>query len=249
MKSIHSLSLGVASLLLISTSVQAADIVQAQSDWSGVYVGVLAGWYHEHADVSVNDVIFGTANSGSKKPTETSLTNDAFNGGVFLGYQYQLDRLVIGAEGDLNFRNGSFSSTYDYPGNSSFAPASTDIDFQSDFLATIRARAGFLLTDSLLVYGTGGVAFKSYDISIDTTNDCCRGAYSWKGSNSETKTGYAVGGGAEYKIHEDWNFRVEYLYVGMSDVDVNTSDNASNEQKFKVKSSEQQVRAGISYTF
>lgn len=249
MKKLRFAAATFASLAAMSMSAWAADVAQPSLDWSGVYVGAFAGWYHEHADVSVKDVIFGTTSSGSKTPTETTLTNDAFSGGVFLGYQAQIDRLVLGVEGDLNFRAGEFSSTYDYPGNDRYAPASTDTNFKSDFLVTLRARAGFLLTESLLVYGTGGVAFKSIDVKIDTTNDCCGGDYSWKGSNSEMNTGYVVGGGAEYKIHEDWNVRLEYIYVGMPDVDVNASDDASNKQKFTVKSSEQQVRAAISYTF
>lgn len=254
MKSLRfaALSLALAVLPLTSAGVLAADVAQPDNNsWSGVYIGAFAGWYNEHADVSVNDVVFGTASSGSKTPTELSLTNDAFSGGAFLGYQMQLDRFVLGAEGDINFRNGEFSSTYNYPGSveARKAPASTDVDFKSDYLITLRARAGILLTDSFLLYGTGGVAFKSYDVSINTTNNCCGGDYSWKGSNSEMNTGYAVGGGAEYKVHDNWNLRVEYLYVGMPDIDVNTSDDASNKQKFTVKSSEQQVRAGVSYTF
>jgi outer membrane immunogenic protein len=84
-----------------------------------------------------------------------------------------------------------------------------DVDFADDvdYLATIRGRVGFA-ADRTLFYGTGGVAFLSAD---DTSGD------------SDTLTGYVVGGGIEHKIRDNVSLGLEGLYYNFED-DLDSDD-------------------------
>ena len=90
----------------------------------------------------------------------------SYTAGAFLGYNVQLGSYVLGAEGDIAWKNGASSSTQYtvtpatyfggptlYRAESSTAPSSRPGIFP------IRARAGFLYSPWTLIYATGGVAF------------------------------------------------------------------------------------------
>nr|PZN87126.1 MAG: hypothetical protein DIU57_03270 [Pseudomonadota bacterium] len=98
-------------------------------------------------------------------------------GGAQLGYNWQADRFVVGVEGDLS-------------------AADTSVDW----LASIRGRAGFLLDDRLLAYGTAGVGF------VDAFDDA--------------ETDFVWGVGLEGKLSDTMSARVEYLSYDDFDIDV-----------------------------
>jgi hypothetical protein len=95
--------------------------------------------------------------SGTLKP-------DGLVGGAQFGYNWQADSLVFGIEGDISFTDwGQRTTVFDTDAgdlggpdvdNFAFGTVSADVDF----LASVRGRLGFAF-DSLLIYGTGGVAW------------------------------------------------------------------------------------------
>src|SRR6185312_14217579 len=113
------------------------------------------------------------------------LSNDTeLIGGAQAGYNLQLGSFLVGVEGDVDFADNI------------------------NYLASVRGRAGFAL-GSWLLYGTGGVAF------IDTDTDFTvlsgdNGAFSFNESNSDT--GYVVGGGIDYRVTPKLSLGVEGLY-------------------------------------
>ena len=50
---------------------------------------------------------------------------------------------------------------------------------------------------------------------------------SWYGSNSPTKTGWTIGGGAEYAITNNITLRAEYLYYDLGSQTVTATPNAA----------------------
>ena len=74
-----------------------------------------------------------------------------------------------------------------------------------DWFATVRARAGYLLTPSFMPYITGGLAI------ADVKNTLTMGDGSF--SSSGTQTGWAFGGGVEYKFAPNWSLKAEYLHL------------------------------------
>ena len=98
----------------------------------------------------------------------------------------------------------------------------------------LACRIGFLPTDRLLAYATGGLAYgqthadSNFSItnsgstvatagSDGTTLNCGGGPIGtcMTGSDSRTSLGWVVGGGLEYGISNSVSLKAEYLYVGI----------------------------------
>jgi opacity protein-like surface antigen len=89
-----------------------------------------------------------------------------------------------------------------------------------DSIATIRARAGYLVTPALLLYATGGFALANVDLKAIAENEPDHDPrYIAPMSASKWAPGYVVGGGLEYAFRNGWSLRTEYLFYRL-----NTSD-------------------------
>ncbi len=155
--------------------------------WTGVYVGgnVGYGW--------------GTASVDS---LNRSLSPSGVNGGGQVGYNYQINHFVLGAEGDFQGADH----------HDSISGGNANLEAKSDWYATIRGRAG-LAFGQFMPFVTGGIAFA--DSKLDTNVTGAGGNIT--ASASHTLTGYAVGGGLEYAITNNWTIRGEYLHLGFDD--------------------------------
>jgi outer membrane immunogenic protein len=93
--------------------------------------------------------------------------------------------------------------------------------------ASVRARFGMLVTPSVLVYGTGGVAFGevkgsfSYNAISNYVTDSgsldLLHTASAVGSWSETRVGWTGGGGIEVALWGAWKARIEYRYTDLGE--------------------------------
>jgi outer membrane immunogenic protein len=160
----------------------------------------------------VGGLVYGVPSNqalGSALGTGRGGRGSGFVGGGQIGYNWQFGSVVLGLEGDIDsFRHRSTlsGSGVDTTGNTLSVLSST----KSDWLATIRPRAGVTWGQALL-YVTGGVAFTNlqYTQSMTSTLAASAGAL----SVSQTKTGSAIGGGAEYAFSNKWSAKLEYLHV------------------------------------
>jgi outer membrane immunogenic protein len=193
----------------------------------------------------------GTSTSGS-----LNVGGDGFFGGIVGGYDYQLTSLggfpvVIGAVADIDWTdmggsaNQSFGSLPQFnvpigpPGGINIGlptRIAVNSEWGMNWLATIRARLGVQVgSPNLLLYVTGGGAVADLSgtntVSLHTPGLITPGIIpasngSAVDSWSDTKWGWAIGGGAEYKLlPPHWSLGVEYLYVdlGSRDSTVNTT--------------------------
>jgi outer membrane immunogenic protein len=161
--------------------------------FNGPYIGASVGYVGVDADHSPEG--------------QSKLSSD--DGGVIagghIGYNMQCGRFVIGAEGDFSWTDLKSHAT---------AADGTDFWTSVDWLATLRGRLGLVVHENVMLYGTAGVAWadrthKLYDPGAPG------GPFSQ--SDSDTATGFVVGGGVEFLRHERWLFRAEVLYVGLDD--------------------------------
>jgi high affinity Mn2+ porin len=161
-------------------------------DWTGFYVG-------GHVAYSLGR---GTSTLSDPNPTVGEDKFSSLYGGVQGGYNYVFpSRLFLGAEADITFPN-FFEDGSMYMGGT---PAGTNVTDQIDYIATLRGRFGYAF-DHWLIYGTGGFAWSQ--ARFGETPD---------GASKEakillTRTGWALGLGAEVAIARDWTARVEYLH-------------------------------------
>jgi outer membrane immunogenic protein len=184
-------------LLAAALVAGSAGAAQAQNvDWTGFYAGVHADylWGEPEVDGTIAPFIVD----------EEKL--DGFGGGGQVGFNYQFDQFLIGVEADIS----GFGAEGDVFNLKS--PAfSEGITVDLDWLATLRARAGFVW-ENVLLYGTGGFAWAGGDSEYFGFGPIRDSELSW--------SGYAVGGGAEYILDERVSFRAEYLYVDLDDEDL-----------------------------
>ena len=153
------------------------------------------------------------------------MQSTGFSGGVQAGYNWQTGTLVYGAEADF----GAFSLRKSVTSSGTFPTAFLGTDYSvtesmnADWLATFRGRIGVTVRPDILLYATGGLALTQFrftslyrDNAIDVTFPGGTGS----GSVSELRTGWIVGGGAQWGVNRTWSIRAEYLYVDFGSVSV-----------------------------
>ena len=204
---IKGLMAGLAVAVVTVSNTQAADDIQiddSRFDWSGIYWGVQAGW--ARADYSSSEDPLTNYNGF---PSTASGSFDGWLAGVHIGMRQQTGNFVFGVEGDVGWMDVSGTS-------SSHNAFDTFGEVGDGIYATGRLVAGFA-TDSILFYGTGGVAVFDTDIGVFDTNPI--GA-TINAVNDKTLTGLAAGGGIEIKTGTDWSWKIEYLHMDFGDVTV-----------------------------
>ena len=92
--------------------------------------------------------------------------------GVTAGYNYQFGHTVLGIEGDFNWANVDKTKPFALEQTMTHAAAATR--FKMDEFATLRARGGLAL-DQTLIYATAGVAFAHIQNTTKFGDVRCRG--------------------------------------------------------------------------
>ena len=187
------------------------------SKWTGFYVGGFGGYSNVRANAVTTTA--NLQNSGyfhvdSIKSVNAAgnqrLKSNTFSGGGTFGYNYQRNRLVLGAEVDFgsNRSNRKVTSTGTYPCclPSGFEMTQT---VKSNWLMTARPRIG-IATDKVLIYATGGVAVSDVDYS-EVFTDNYGGKASQSGSFKKTKAGWVAGAGVEFQAASRLSVKAEYL--------------------------------------
>ncbi|WP_186294206.1 carbohydrate porin [Bradyrhizobium guangdongense] len=193
------------SVLAVTEAATAADLplkapaMKAVYDWTGLYIGVHAGYG------------FGTSNATLTDPAIATNHNvfSGMIGGVQAGYNWRLNSgLLVGVEGDISFPNY-------LPSNhvvNSAATALSTAEERWDYFASIRGRVGYT-SGAWLFYATGGLAFAGERFLSRPDGDA-------EDRRLKTRLGWAAGAGVEYAFAPHWTARLEYLYRKFEDVSV-----------------------------
>ncbi len=79
----------------------------------------------------------------------------------------------------------------------------------------MRGRLGWLYRPNLLFYATGGAAFTRLEVKLSYSDG---NGVTGAGSASAIKTGWTIGGGAEWALNNHWSVKAEYLYLDFGSV-------------------------------
>ena len=190
--------------------------------WTGFYGGLNIGgaWdanggqsgasaYYD-PNYSIGATVAGTSNLFFLPNGNTVGNEGGIVGGAQVGYNFQFNQFVIGAEtafqgtslsgGGNNTPLTLFPSPYNSNNYLTPVGAITGANISLPWFGTVRGRAGWLVTPTFLIYGTAGFAYGQVD--------------AWGFNN--TLTGWTAGGGVEWMFAPHWSAKAEYLYVDLS---------------------------------
>ena len=170
------------------------------SSWSGFYIGAHVGYGYavtalNAPDLALTSRIIGAGSKG-------------FVAGGLGGYNHMLSsRWVGGIEIDGSWQDIKTKATV--------------VDFGAvlkgsmDWSASVRARLGFLVTPSMMLFGTAGWTWSSVDININVGGGLIE-------QHSGNISGPQVGFGVETMWTRNWLVRTEYLHSFYDRVEFNT---------------------------
>jgi outer membrane immunogenic protein len=245
-----------------------------ESTWNGFYFGGEVGgkWVTENWNTTcvqagpplgvcgspLNAIIFPGAPDSS---ASNAFSTTGLRTGIYLGFMFQTpSNWVVGFEGDVGFYNRSSSvpgllgcSTAACTGGAlvpfNLGGDSTRVTDKNDLI--LRLRAGYLVTPSVLVYATGGVAFQDVESSMTcsgATSPAC--LFFHTQTQTALLTGYTVGGGLEWKLFQNWLLRGEYRYSDVGSYSTSFFRGSGDVELFaNIHVKSQIATAGLAYMF
>jgi outer membrane immunogenic protein len=250
--------------------VKALPPVAPGVNWTGFYVGGHVGYGWGNKDFSLPDIAgqkFGDCQGSHQECFDfRKLGSPALShklagllGGVQAGFNLQSGAFVYGVEGQLswtNMKEDSLSKLGQFRYVNCWYDVTKEIDLKAhtevNWVATLAGRVGYAI-DRVLIYAKGGVAFADQD-------------YNWivtKGSKdlatakfSDTRTGWMVGGGAEWALWHNWSAKLEYNYMDFGTETINAAasvclSGTCSKKDVRVDIDEHMhvVKLGINYRF
>jgi outer membrane immunogenic protein len=185
--------------------------------WTGFYIGGNVGG----AATSINELWspLPSATLGAF-PIAGSTGGASFAGGFQAGYDWQFaPAWVAGIEGDwawANARENIDQPWVLYPSGVAVPGSFTSVSSTLDWVSTIRARLGYLIMPTLMVYGTAGGAWGKIDYAASSFAAAAPlPPYATSTAFSNTQGGWVAGGGLEWAITPNWLLRGEYLFYSL----------------------------------
>ncbi|MBZ5700579.1 MAG: outer membrane beta-barrel protein [Acidobacteriia bacterium] len=213
----------VAGLLVLAPVGFAQD-----TNWKGFYAGGNVGGAFGSSDAQTSTIYsatgyFATTSVPAIATTGAQhLTPRGVSGGGQAGYNFQSGHFVLGAEADFGAMNlsNSVSGTAVYP---CCAPTAFTVtqSVNTSWLFTARPRVGYA-SGRALVYGTAGLAMTNLNYQATFTDTYATAAES--GGVNKTQTGWAAGGGVEYRVGSHWSLTGEYLYANFGSVSATSTN-------------------------
>jgi outer membrane immunogenic protein len=201
-------------------AVKAIAPVAVPSNWTGFYLGgqVGGGWA---SNTQTN--ITGTT-AFLPGTVLNALTPSGFIGGVYGGYNYQINQYLVGIDADYSWADLTGNATD--LSNTGVAGGRTTVRSATvKSLATVTGRLGYVFNNNWLFFGKGGWAWSSWSGSSTTTNSTT-GATTSAGIDSTNRNGWTLGTGVEWAFAAHWSAKLEYDYVNFSTVNFNSTDTA-----------------------
>lgn len=210
--------------LAASTAIAVAVPAMAQSGgpFDGPRIGVIAG--------------YDGLRPGRGPDSDISSDNgaDGFLYGADIGYDHQMNRFVIGAEGEIA---GSTAKTADDP-DTTDALGYGRVKAGRDLY--IGARAGYLVTPTTMLYAKAGYTNARLDLTA-------RDGTTVTGRHFNLD-GYRIGAGIEQSLGSNTYAKLEYRYSNYGDARLEYA-NGENTNNFDVDTDRHQIVAGVGLRF
>lgn len=213
--------------------------------WTGIYLGAHIGAAMTDDTVSERGPPFYNGaqsfqNSGGNSPN--------FFGGLQLGYNYQMQGIVLGIEGDVGWMDiGRSTQIPTFQGNPARIGDSV-AGLDGGWYGAITGRLGVTLTPKLLIYAKAGWAFVDSSVSYTDPNPAGLTLVSGT-SKSDTFDGAVYGGGLEWAFDRNWSIKAEYLHFDLGTTNIVARASNGLDYTFHRDLGVDTVKAGINYKF
>lgn len=252
------IGLGVAVGLALTTlavsprSAAAADLgpmfvktppVPVYDPWTGFYAGAHFGYgWGKKVWVDNYPVYDGTVDADAR--TQGVL------GGLQLGFNYRINWLVLGLEGDFSWSDIHNTDFHCYTFGDQLCSANID------WLADLTGRLGVVYGPALFYVKGGGVwvddrftnvatCAGSEPITVDgVTADCGNAYYA-----EQSRFGWLIGGGVEAYVARNWSVKIEYNYMDLGSRNVPFEADDGGTFTSEIHQRVQLVKLGINYHF
>jgi outer membrane immunogenic protein len=203
-----------------------APVVVAPFTWTGIYLGINAGYGNNTSDGAAYCTNPAGVVSGpgcwSSVPSGISASGGFVGGQV--GANYQVGMFVFGVESDIQVAHINGAATLTESCCIGFAgPSAVWTRSQNmDWFGTVRGRLGLAIWDRTLVYGTGGLMYGE-EVVNSNMGPWLPGIPSpvnYQGQSSGTHSGWVGGGGLEYAFTNSLSAKVEGLYYNLGSENV-----------------------------
>src|SRR6202795_5184793 len=188
--------------------------------WTGFYAGLDAGFRSSRAALTTTSALSAAPPVNlAGGPASDPLDGIAPQFGLHAGYDRQFAaRWVAGVEADVGFgsQTTNLNGVTFTPGVTplSLALRGDNFALRTGWDGSARARLGFLVTPSALVYATGGAAWQRYDITSTCAELVAAGGCIFGPpaviTIGDTRFGYTIGGGIETQLVGNLVARGEY---------------------------------------
>jgi outer membrane immunogenic protein len=196
-------------------SAAAVPYTAAAYNWTGLYVGVQAGWAWGTEQTTDNTGSTSVPPGFQGGPTNLK----GALGGLYGGYNYQINQYLVGIDYDFSWADATGNSTDIGPLNGHTLRHSDDMDW----ITTVTGRLGYT-SNNLLLFAKGGWAWARFDGS--TVNSLGAAVFGTSAS-SETRDGWTVGAGVEYGVTPHVSLKLEYDYVGFETANFTSTDTSA----------------------
>ena len=212
---------------LLTTGVYAADLarpvytkapvmVDPIFSWTGFYIGGNLGYSSGRAS-NTDTLSVGATGAIVASSTGRNDVNGVIGGGQ-IGYNWQASNWLFGLETDIQGSGERGSSTLVCVGCSDDGSNITaNLTQRLNWFGTFRGRIGFLAAPTLLLYGTGGLAYGQVQTGGTVTGNVGLLTDALPGTSS-TRAGWTLGAGVEGQISGNWTAKLEYLYMDLGSV-------------------------------
>jgi outer membrane immunogenic protein len=207
--------------------------------WTGFYIGANVGGGFSEKTFFDNFLPFG----GPIGAVDASPRPSGWVGGLQAGYNYQINSILFGLEGDFTWL-GTKSSFSCFP---LLAPQTCTAD--PEWVAAITGRLG-VVTGPALFYVKGGPAWirDTYtDLALPGAPALAAPGDFFVGS--EIRSGWTAGVGVEYMFLPSWSVRLEYDYYGFPDRSVGFDGVDGGFFTELIRQNMQTVTLGVDYHF
>jgi len=198
-----------ATLLFAGQAVEASPWAP-EFAWTGCYLGLDIGATWAHQNVSNSGSVVG-----NQAPVSGALEGTSGIVGVYAGCNWQFaPTWVLGLEGDYSWTELKDFTTAPILllGGAPLGSGGIDWSRNLDRLGSVRGRLGYAVRPTVLLFGTGGIAWEHSGFAgLDAGFGGCPNCRST--SFDQTHVGFVVGGGVDWAPWSgDWTIRLEYLH-------------------------------------